>query len=299
MAKARPRASLIYNPNAGRRRHADGLDAIRSALLQSYELEITPTAGPRDAIRLAREAATRDDAAVFAWGGDGTVREVVEGILGSPIALGVLPGGTFNVVARAIGVPRRDPVRAAGMLASAHPQLRDVGLVGDAPFVMQATAGIDGFLMHHMRADLKAKFGMFAAVIDGARALARYTFPQFEVEVDGRTHSATGAAFVNMAEYAGNFHFVPGARWDDRQGHVLLHQGRTRLTASLFALSLAVGRHHLRRDVKILPAETLTIRSSDAIYVQADGDPWRGSLPVTCRLSKDQINVLIPEPTAR
>lgn len=294
MSCPKPRASLIYNPRAGRRRHGRSINGIRSALGSAYELEVTPTAGPRDAIRLAREAATRNDTAVFAWGGDGTVREVVEGILGAPIALGVLPGGTFNVVALAVGLPRRDPVRAAHMLATARPQLRDVGLVGDAPFLMQATAGFDGYAMHELQADLKARFGMFAAVMDGTRALIKYSFPAFEVEVDGRCHQVTGAGFVNMTEYAGPYQYVPGARWDDRKGHVLLYTGRTRLAALSFAISIVLGRHHFRRDVKVFEAETLTIKQAAGVFVQADGDPWRGSLPAICRLAKDQINVLIP-----
>ena len=109
MSPVRPRASLIYNPNAGRRRHARTIDGIKDALGAAYDLNVSPTRGPKEAIALAREAAIRGDHAVFAWGGDGTIREVVEGILGSPVILGVLPGGTFNVVALAVGVSR-DPV---------------------------------------------------------------------------------------------------------------------------------------------------------------------------------------------
>lgn len=230
---------------------------------------------------------------MFAWGGDGTVREVVEGLLGSPAHLGVLPGGTFNVVALAVGLPR-DPVRAANVLCRATPRLRDVGLIAETPFLMQATAGFDGFLMHHLRPDLKARLGVAGAVVDGIRALARYRFPRFRVSVDGAEHEVTGAGFVNMTEYAGRYHFVPGARWDDGRAHALLYTGRTRLAAIRFAIDLALGRHHLRRDVVIAEARTMTIMESPEVHVQTDGDAWRGRLPAVCRLSAEQIQVLIP-----
>ncbi len=162
---ARPRAALIYNPQAGRRRHGRTIEGITSALGAAYEISASPTRGPEDAITLARAAASRGDAAVFAWGGDGTIREVVEGILGSDVVLGVLPGGTFNVVALAVGLPRH-PIKAAAALARAKPSPRDVGLIASTPFLMQATAGLDGFLMHHLRADLKARLGKTGVVID-------------------------------------------------------------------------------------------------------------------------------------
>ena len=293
MSRSLPPASLIYNPKAGRRRHGRTIEGIKTALRETYDLAITPTAGPRHAIELARGASARGDAAVFAWGGDGTVREVVEGLLGSPTHLGVLPGGTFNVVALALGLPR-NPVRSARMLAQANPCPRDVGLIADTPFLMQATAGLDGFLMHHLRPDLKAQLGMAGAVVDGLRGLMRYRFPRFRVKVDAAEHEVTGAGFVNMTEYAGRYQFVPGARWDDGKAHVLIYTGRTRLAAVRFAIDLALGRHHLRRDVAIMEAQTMTIMEGPEVHVQTDGDAWRGDLPATCRLSAERIQVLIP-----
>jgi diacylglycerol kinase family enzyme len=284
---------LIYNPNAGRRRHARTIEGIKAALSGAYDLSVAPTGGPEEAIALAREAAARGDAAVFAWGGDGTIREVVEGILGSPVMLGVLPGGTFNVVALAVGVPR-NPVEAAAALASATPGARDVGLIEKTPFLMQATAGLDAFVMHHARADMKARFGMAGVVVDALRVFSRYRFRPFEVEVDGQVFLVTGAAFVNMTEYAGKYHFVPGGGWDDGVGHALLYTGRTHLQALRFAASLAFGRHHLRPEVSIRRASAMTIRPGPSLYLQTDGDPWLGRLPATCRLSPDRIQVLIP-----
>lgn len=291
---ARPRASLIYNPNAGRRRHARTIDGIKAALEPVYELAITPTRAPKEAIGLAREAAARADAVVFAWGGDGTIREVVEGILGSPVILGVLPGGTFNVVPRAVGLPP-DPVRAAQRLASARPAPRDVGLIGETPFLMQVTAGLDAFIMHNVRPGMKARFGMAGAFIDAFRVFSRYSFPRFEVEVDGDVQEVTGAAFVNMTDYAGPFHIVPGGRWDDRVGHALLYRGRTHRQAIFYAIDIALGRHHLRPEVTIREAASMTIRKSPGLCLQTDGDPWSGALPATCRLAADRIQVLIPD----
>lgn len=289
----RPRAALIYNPKAGRRRHARTIEGILAALGETYEISASPTRGSGDAVALGREAAARGDAVAFAWGGDGTIREVVEGIHGSRTTLGVLPGGTFNVVALAVGLPR-NPVEAARLLAAATPQPRDVGLIAGTPFLMQATAGLDGFLMHHLRADMKARFGKAGAVADVLRGFARYRFQPFDVEVDGEAHRVTGAAFVNMTEYAGKYRYVPGARWDDGIAHALLFKGRSHLQAMMLALGIALGRHQLRRDVLIRQAARMTILAGEGLYLQTDGDPWKGSLPATCELSSEKIQVLFP-----
>ena len=258
-----------------------------------YDLRITPTSQPTEAIALSAESARRGDAAAFAWGGDGTVREVVEGLLGSATALGVLPGGTVNVVALSLGLSK-NPERAAAALVNAIPQLRDVGLIGTTPFLMQATAGLDGFVMHEVRAEMKAVYGFCGMVFDGFRAFLKHRFEPFTVLVDGAPYEVTGAGFVNMAEYAGPYSYVPGARWDDGKAHVLLYTGRSHLAAFMFAMSIGFGVHHRRQDVRILDAETMTIRAQSNLFLQIDGDPWRGPLPVTCRLSPSKINVLIP-----
>lgn len=270
------------------------IEAITAALGATYDVSTSPTRGPRDAIQLAREAALRGDAAVFAWGGDGTIREVVDGILGSPTTLGVLPGGTFNVVAMALGLPRTKPVEAARRLARSSATARDVGLIGSTPFLMQATAGLDGFLMHNLSAERKARFGIAGVMIDGLRMVSRYRFNSFQVEVDGVNHQVTGAIFVNMTEYAGPFHIVPGARWDDRKAHALLYTGRNPASAVLFAVCLGIGRHHRLPSVTIREATKLTIHPAPGVFLQTDGDAWRGDLPATCCLSPEQIQVLVP-----
>src|SRR5947207_1990230 len=99
------RAALIYNPRSGRQRHARVLEAILAALRQGgFAVEPVPTASPGQATALARDR-SREAEVVFAFGGDGTMREVAAGLLGSPAALGFLPGGPANLRARSLGLP--------------------------------------------------------------------------------------------------------------------------------------------------------------------------------------------------
>src|SRR5690349_4086155 len=137
------RIALIDNPKAGQRQHAHLRDAILAALRRGgFDVEDVPTAGPGDATRLAREiAAAGWSDTVLAFGGDGAVREVAEGLLGSEVTLGILPGGTVNLLAQALGLPG-DPVAAAAALPSLATRPLDVGLAGESPFLMMVPAGL-------------------------------------------------------------------------------------------------------------------------------------------------------------
>src|SRR5262249_43385485 len=93
------RAALIYNPTSGRRKHAQVLDPVLATLRGGgFAVEPAPTSYAGEATVLARGLAADGCEAVFSLGGDGTAREVAAGLLGTPTALGFLPGGTANVL---------------------------------------------------------------------------------------------------------------------------------------------------------------------------------------------------------
>lgn len=106
---------LIANPYAGTV-SAWGKEVLVKALQADFKLDVVDTTSRNHATGLAREAAERDFDAVLAFGGDGTINEVAQGLIGSRTALGILPGGSTNVMARAIGIPT-NPVEATAYLA--------------------------------------------------------------------------------------------------------------------------------------------------------------------------------------
>jgi diacylglycerol kinase (ATP) len=178
------RAALIYNPRSGRQRHALVLDAILAALRAGgFDVEPAPTTFAGQAVELARERA-REAEVVFAFGGDGTMREVAAGLLGGPAALGVLAGGTANLLARALGIPV-DPVAAAGLLGRLPARPLDVGLAGAHPFLMMVSAGLDATLLAGLDTRLKWRFGKAAIACQGLAEWWRYPYPRLRIAVDG------------------------------------------------------------------------------------------------------------------
>src|SRR5512139_3361285 len=151
------KADLIYNPNAGRfpsrilaERAADVLRA------NGWKIRLIKTRNGEHVTQLARRAAEMGKQALFVVGGDGTINLALRGLAGSQTALGILPGGTGNVLAQELGLPGLSWTRwlaleeSARRLADATIQDVDVGICGVTPFLMWAGVGLDAFAIHHI-----------------------------------------------------------------------------------------------------------------------------------------------------
>ena len=293
------RAALIYNPTAGRQRHEQELDAILQALRQGgFEVEPVPTGGPGEATSLARERAGAVEV-VFAFGGDGTVREVAAGLLGTPTmpatstALGILPGGTVNLLAMALGLPS-DPVRSAALQGRLESRLLDVGLVGEAPFLMMVSAGLDSSVLASLDTRLKWRFGRAAIAWQGLQEWWRYPYPRFEVVADGEPFEASFVSVSNIPYYGGSFALAPGARHHDGRLDLALFRGGGRRETAGFVFDLLRGAHARRQDFTVRHVQEVELRSPAGAVAQIDGDLCEQRLPITVRIAPDPLRVLYP-----
>lgn len=288
------RSLLIYNPAAGQRRPGELMRRLLAALSRGgFQVEPAATRGPGDATGLAREAATEGIERVFVLGGDGTVREAAVGLQGTEVPLGILPGGTVNVLAQALEIPL-DPVQAAGRMERLRPARFDVGLCGSTPFLMMASSGLDADVMGNLDPALKAQLGQLGVLVDGLSRWWRYDYPEIRITADGETCSATLAVASNIALYAGPYRIAPEARWNDGLLDLVLFQGRTRGATLAFAASLAVGRHVSRPDVEVRRVTEVMFEGPADIPLQVDGDACTEALPARLVIAPDPVWMLAP-----
>ena len=287
------RAALIYNPRSGRQRHARVLDAILAVLRAGgFAVDPVPTAFPGEATELARER-SREAEVVFAFGGDGTMREAAAGLLGAPAALGVLPGGTANLLARALGLPP-DPVKTAGVLVRLQARPLDVGLAGEHPFLMMASAGLDASTLAVLDTRLKWRFGKSAIVYQGVCEWWRYPYPQLAITADGEPLTATFAAVLNIPFYGGSFRLAPAARPDDGWLDLVAFRGTGRAATLAFILDLLRSAHLRRRDVEVRRVREAVFAAPAGAPAQIDGDVCQERLPLAVRLAPQRLLVLAP-----
>lgn len=183
---------LVANPWAGSV-SARTRDVMVKALEADFKVEAAETRAREHASDLARDAVDRGFDAVIAFGGDGTINEVAQGLVDTEVALGILPGGSTNVMARSLGLPT-DPVEATSYVAqrlrSGTRRRINVGRANDRYFLFSAGMGLDGEVVKRVEADPAGKrdHGEWLFVWNAVKAaLSQYRGidPILSVEVDG------------------------------------------------------------------------------------------------------------------
>lgn len=287
------RAALIYNPVAGLRKRASLLSDIEEILaVGGVEVETIPTTGPDSATEIARDIAARGSAdTVLSSGGDGTLREIAKGLLGSPVALAPLSAGTTNVVSRALGLPP-GPRKTAQALLDAVPTACDVGLCGDEPFLIGATLGIDAATMARASTKLKNLVGRAAVAVSWFETAIVYDYPEVQYVADGESGSATFVAACNIAYYGGPFELAPGASFTSHDLHLVTFAGEGGFKAARFAANLLLGRHLEMPGVEHRPRTKLTLEAPLSAPLQLDGDVIEIDAPVEIRLASDKVTLL-------
>lgn len=287
-------AILIYNPTAGRGGQQVMLDVLMPALREGgFSVEPRATAGPGDATELARAAAAEGVEVVFALGGDGTVREAAAGLAGGETALAILPGGTTNVLAHALGLPP-EPLAAARAHAGHPVRQVDVGLCGDRPFLMMASGGFDGFLLEQMDPSWKLRLGKLGIGLQGLLHLSRYRYPALGLRVDGEELEVGFFAVCNIPFYAGTYELCPPAALDDRRLDLLTFTGHGPAATAGFMLAIARGRHLERSDVSVRPVTRVEVVGPGALPLQIDGDFFASTPPLVIELAEETVPVLAP-----
>ena len=286
------KAVVIANSHGGRSRRKFAFAEVVTRLQQrGLSASLTETTHAGHATEIARRAVSEGADLVVVCGGDGTLREVTEGMLGSDAAMLPLATGTTNVIAAGLGL-RGDPFSILDQLDALEVRTIDVGLCGDRPFLMQASAGLDAVVMTEVRQEMKQRFGMLAVALTGLRCWLRYGFPEIRVSVDGVEHGCRGAIVMSIPFYAGMFPLSRDARADDGQMEVLLFTGRGRAAAASFAIDLALGRHTRRRDVQIVNASRVQFLVPRDLPLQIDGEGLWPTWPVEISLSTMRLRVL-------
>lgn len=158
-----------------------------------WGVSITHAAG--DGEKLARAAVERGCDLVMAYGGDGTILDVANGLIRTGVPLGILPGGTANAMASEMGIPAN--LRDAAQLAfAADAAVRDidVGKTGDRHFLLRVGTGMVAWLNEGVTREMKDRFGIAAYIIAGVQALTNPHFAQYTITIDGDTHEIGGSA---------------------------------------------------------------------------------------------------------
>ncbi|HKW57225.1 MAG TPA: diacylglycerol kinase family protein [Candidatus Acidoferrum sp.] len=302
-------ALLIHNPNAGggargRRRMLD--EARRIFAAGGIEADLAETKGPGHATELAQQADREGRQLVIACGGDGTLNEVVNGLAanrnGHRTPLALLPGGTANVLAKELGLPRDIPSAAERLL---HGDVREIALGLATPldqpekkryFLSVAGAGPDGMIVYSVDLDLKGRVGILAYWWQGLRQVFRYKFPRFRVKTPAETIDASLVAVGRTQNYGGPFKITTRASLFEDQFESLLLTTQSGLRYLSYLPSLWLGGLRAKRGVYYLKSDVVVCEplGKTPVYAQVDGEPL-ARLPVEFKIVPRALKLLVPQ----
>jgi len=291
------RCTVIRNPaSRGRLRDDDFDRAMVVARAAGWELDVRATEHAAHATALAREAAEHGADVVLVHGGDGTVNEALNGIAGTTTALAVLPGGTANVWAREIGLPRK-PVEAMRAVVGGEVRAVDLGRANGRYFLLMCGAGLDGVVVPAVGGPLKRWLGAAAYVVRGAPVVLRLRGWPAVARIDGDDAGA-GLYWLlasNTRLYGGLVRIAKGAVVDDGQLDVaLLRRGGLWRLATAFARLLR-GRLAASPDVTVARARRIEIEAPGIPY-QVDGE-GAGETPLRIDVAPRALLAVVPRGT--
>lgn len=247
-----------------------------------------------------REALAQGADLVCAFGGDGTVRAVAEVLSGGDVPLGLLPGGTGNLLARTLGVPIDDTAEAMEVVLAGREMRIDVGALRadggpERLFVVMAGMGLDAEMMDRTDERLKAKVGWVAYLVGGARALAQGGFRAW-VQLAGESvvrQRAQAVVIGNCGALSGGLVLMPDAEVDDGllDVAVVAPRGVVGWARSLVTLATQ-GRGH--QSLARRQAAAVRVRAGRETGTQLDGDPIGSHREIEVKIRPGALPVRVP-----
>ncbi|MBV6431221.1 MAG: Diacylglycerol kinase [Bryobacteraceae bacterium] len=276
--------------------------AARSLEEQGHAVTLKPTGGPGDATRIAARCVDGDADLILAAGGDGTINEVANGMIGSQVPLGILPAGTANVLATETRLGSC-PARAAGGLDGLDPVRIAVGLLrtegAERHFLLMAGAGLDAHIVAHLNPKVKKALGKGAYWLSGWQSAFR-RLEELDVECGSERVRCSFALASRVRNYGGDLEIARGASLLHEHFEVVLFEGANPLRFVKYFAGVVAGNAGRMRGVHVLPARCVTLRpaSRETVHIQVDGEE-AGTLPARLEVVPDALTLLLPADFAK
>ncbi|CAA7612082.1 diacylglycerol kinase family protein [Magnetospirillum sp. UT-4] len=297
IAPAQPRRVLvIHNPTAGRNRRKRLETVIGHLRRLGCAVETRETRCRGDAEEIARNACADDWDVLAAAGGDGTVNEVVNGMVagGGGLALAVIPLGTANVLALEIGLDPKDTRRIAESIAEGPARTVHLGMANGRHFLLMAGAGLDAHVVAGVSTALKRHTGKLAYVVESVKQAFGYDFPELTIRANGETYEGRMAVACRGRYYGGPFIAAPGARLDRPKLEVCILPRSGVAGAMRYGLALPMNKLSSLPEVTHVSADSIVICGPRGAPLQGDGDIV-ARLPAEISVARETVDLIVPE----
>ncbi len=285
---------LIINPISGTG-NKDGLDSMVVQRVGSlgFDVDVKYTTCRGDATRLAKMAIDAGYKAVLAAGGDGTINETARALCNTNTALGIIPAGSGNGLARHIGIPI-DPGFSLNVIEEMHVEDVDYCTVNGAEFFCTMGVGFDAAVGHRFAAQRRR--GLMMYVKSAIEEYKTFKPGQFTLSINGEilTREAFVVAVANASQYGNNAYISPRASITDGLLDVtVIHPGNPLATARM-GLDMMTGYLNKNMLVETFRAPAVTIYRSEGGEAHIDGEPVMLGDILDVKCHRHALKVLTP-----
>lgn len=283
---------LIINPKAGTDSKR-GIEEMVTTRL-GFRPEVAYTSGRGSAHILASEAAARGVTTVIAAGGDGTINETAGALLNTSTALGIIPCGSGNGLARHLNIPM-DPAGAVDVIASGHIERCDYGTADGSPFFCTFGVGFDAAVS--AKFDKAGRRGRLTYLRNTFLEYMSYHPETYTIRAAGKvmTDKAFLVAVCNASQYGNNAYIAPSATIDDGLLDVtIIHAGNT-LSTALVGFDMLIGNIERNMLIHTFRTPSLTIKRSNPGAAHLDGEPLQLDDTLEIKCHHRRLKVFAPD----
>lgn len=295
-----PLACLIFNPAAGQSNPEEDLRTIWKYLEPTFRLEIVLTTEESDPNQLAKDAIAKGAEVLIASGGDGTVSAVADVVKGTGIPFGIIPRGTANAFATALGIPG-DIQSACEVILAGGTRLVDAAICNGKSMILLAGIGLEAEAVHRADREAKNTLGMLAYVIAGLEKLGEMDIFRAFIEIDGHGFDLNAIA-VTIANAA-----PPTSVLAQGPGGLIVDDGLLDMTiitstnqfAAINAMSELLGTALMgtateREDVIYFRGQRIKITCEPAQKLAVDGELMDSPTVIELTCIPAALKVLVP-----
>ncbi len=293
------RLMLIINPISGtgsKKGVVEMVEQARGACGHDVDVRLTGARG--DATRLAGEAAAKGYHGVLACGGDGTVNETARALCGTETALGILPAGSGNGLARHLQIPV-DIAMALKVIADGNVVDSDYGTVNGRPFFCTFGMGFDAAVSH--RFARQSRRGILSYVKSAISEYVQYRPQTYTVSANGKllTEKAFLIAVCNASQWGNNAYIAPEASITDGLLDITIVHSGTAIDAAVMGMDIFTGYINKNTMVHTFRAPACVIYRNGAGEAHIDGEPMMMDDILDVKCHHGALKVFTPGATHR
>jgi diacylglycerol kinase (ATP) len=285
---------FIINPKSGVDREKAIQQAIDSRLdMQQYSYEIIHTQYAKHGTELAKDAAEQGAYAVVAVGGDGSVNDIVAGLLNTDTALAIIPKGSGNGMARSMEIPLKE-MEAIDIINKGNSIKMDIGFANGRPFISNAGVAFDALISKKFARSKRRGFAMYSWLV--TKHMWTYNEWDWHITIDGQQikEKAFIISVANGKQFGYNFQIAPEADWTDGIFNIVVIKKFPKILGGLLVLRAMNGTINGSPYVKHYTGTEVTISHPELKLMQTDGDAHPCENKIHFHIEKGIQKVLVP-----